>query len=52
MFKVRLVFNKEVIQTVYAVQKLENGLTQFLTFNDLSHKWTWIPASEYEPVGE
>ena len=52
MFKVRLTFNHTVTRTVYAVQQLENGLTQFLLFDDYSQKWLWMPASEYEPIPE
>lgn len=52
MFKARLTFAHSAIRTVYAVQQLENGLTQFLLFDDYSRKWLWMPASEYEPIGE
>lgn len=52
MFKVRRTFNHTIIRTVYAVQQLENGLTQFLLFDEYSKKWLWMPASEYEPYDE
>ncbi|MNJ60179.1 hypothetical protein D3C77_558950 [compost metagenome] len=52
MFKVRRTFNHEIIYTVYSVQQLENGLTQFLIWNDMYEKWSWFPASEFEPIQE
>lgn len=50
MFKAQLSFNNTVVRTVYAVQQLENGLTQFLIFDEYTNKWAWRPASEYVPV--
>ncbi|WP_179232950.1 hypothetical protein [Paenibacillus rigui] len=50
MFKVRLAFNLKEVRTVYAVQQLENGLTQFLVWDDLYNKWVWVPANEYVPA--
>jgi len=52
MFNVRLTFNHTVIRTVYAVQQLENGLTQFLLYDDVLGKWGWMPASQYEPIAD
>ncbi|MFD0710604.1 HNH endonuclease [Paenibacillus sp. GCM10027626] len=52
VFKVHLSFNHTVVRTVYAVQQLENGLTQFLLFDESFGKWMWMPASEYVPVAE
>lgn len=50
MFKARLSFNHNEIRTIYAVQETENGITQFLVWNDLYNKWSWVPASEYVPL--
>ncbi|MGE7828916.1 hypothetical protein [Paenibacillus sp. NPDC093718] len=50
MFKVRRTFNHTIVYTVYGVQQLENGLTQFLIWNDMYQKWSWFPASEFEPI--
>lgn len=52
MFKVRRTFNHKLIYTVYAVQQLESGLTQFLLWNEMNQKWMWDSASQYEPIGE
>ncbi|WP_217562741.1 hypothetical protein [Paenibacillus sp. GbtcB18] len=49
MFKVTLVYNTTVIRTVYSVQQLENGLTQFLMFDEYTEKWVWQPSSQYVP---
>lgn len=49
MFEACLKFNRSVIRKVYATQQLENGLTQFLIFDEYSEKWVWMPASEYIP---
>ncbi len=37
------------IYTIYAVQQLENGMTQFLIYHEGMCKWTWWPASEFKP---
>lgn len=39
-----------LIQTIYAVQQLENGLTQFLVYYEGMCKWLWWLASEYKPT--
>lgn len=49
MFQVCLTYNQKIIRTVYAVQQLENGLTQFLLFDEYSKKWVWMPSNEYMP---
>ncbi|MBT2759943.1 hypothetical protein [Paenibacillus sp. ISL-20] len=52
MFKVVPVYNSTLIRFVYAVQQLENGLTQFLLFDEYSNKWLWMPASQYVPYND
>lgn len=51
-FKARTTFNKELIRTIYAVQQLENGMTEFLIYDESFEKWMWVSASAYEPVKE
>lgn len=50
MFNVRLSYNHNEIRTVYGVQQLENGLTQFLVWNVTLNKWDWMPSSQYVPL--
>lgn len=50
MFQAQLTYNHSIVRNIYAVQQLENGLTQFLIFDEYYRKWRWVPNTEYEPV--
>ncbi|MBD8839367.1 hypothetical protein IFU39_16265 [Paenibacillus sp. CFBP 13594] len=52
MFKVTPTYNLTLIKEVYSAQQLENGLTQFLLFDEYTKRWVWMPSSEYIPLND
>jgi hypothetical protein len=47
MFKAK--HSSGVVYKIYAVQQLEDGLTQFLIYHEGARNWLWWSALDFDP---